>query len=262
MREPAPPQRRGAASPSAEQRHVPAAPSNAPAPAQRLIALQRAAGNRAVAAAIAAQRAGARPLQRARVVRGGAVVDVADDAVRPDDALIVRAGACHFRFQNPSDVARGGKPEDPAASRVSTLDFDATEAAVDHTIGDYGNASGTNAMLWLSGSYSLWYAGIRRDPHVNIVPQERLADPQTQVTIILPQAAVERVEPSREAAQTPYGNVQAYGLRGAITPDDRLWTTAGMIRHSLENATASPLPAGHMEFQLLTGRRLIIDLLH
>jgi hypothetical protein len=228
-----------------------------------VLRLQRSAGNRAVAGMVTSA-SSRRLIQRARVLRNGQILDVPDGQEQVGDRIVIRFSACSVRVQNPNDTSRGGNPLNPNASKVSETDFHHTMEGVDATIGDYNNAQGGNLKLWNSGESSLWYAGILRDRAVRMVPQENLNDPDAWFTIILPGAAVEHVSPSASGpANTPYGFVGAYGLSGTITPADRLWTTVRFVVDSLLNATVEGLNRrGFMEFRLLNGKRIVLDLMH
>jgi hypothetical protein len=226
-----------------------------------MLQMQRTAGNQAVARALTSA-APRRMIQRGRVLRNGQVQTVPDDQELPTDRRVILFSECDVRLQNPHDTARGGDPNNPNASKVSETQFAATTEGVDATIGDYGNASGGNLKLWNTGASSLWYGGIRKDPVVRITPQENLNHPDTILTIILPGAAVRRVSPSPDGpAKTPFGFVGVHGLSGTITPEDRIWTTAAWVHLSLAVPTVTGLnAAGYMEFELLSGVKIIIDL--
>lgn len=106
----------------------------------------------------------------------------------------------------------------------------------------------------MKGGSALWYAGIKRDPDVNIVPQPGLDDDEAIATIILPGAKIEGVYATGGADKTPYGTVLAHGINGSITENDRLWCKVLTLKAVLKSG------GGKLGVGLLNGTVVVLDL--
>ena len=237
-----------------------ATPRRMAAGAETILRMQRTAGNQSVARAIAGV-ASRRMIQRVRVVRAHQLIDVPDDQVIATDHRVIRFSECSVRVQNPTRQAVGGDPSNPFGSRVTETQFRATKDDVGSTIRDFNNSGGNNVKLWNDGASALIYSGIRHDRHDSREPQVGLNHPDSQITIILPTPTVKHVSASTADATMPGGKVvTAYGLKGTISWEDRLFTNAAWIENCLRNTTVYGLPPGYAGFQLGNGSSIVIDL--
>jgi hypothetical protein len=112
-------------------------------------------------------------------------------------------------------------------------EFAHTADDVNKTMDDFHNYGGKNVPLWLRGDFSIHYAGISGDEHVNIVPQAGLNDDETRVTIILPGGSEEKVDNTLDRKDTDELRGKIYGLKGKI--GDRVHTTAKVLKDSYRN---------------------------
>ncbi len=153
--------------------------------------------------------------------------------------IVIPFENCRFRVQNPHDTARGGNPNNPNASKVTKLEWDATPESVDATLQDFGNVQGANEQLWLSGAGGLSYVGIDRG--VDVSAQHGLYHPDSMVTILFPEAfrsgGLSTVSPSPLLTAQARINTSLEGLNGTLTPENRFWTKLCILEHCINTRT-------------------------